>query len=118
MTPIPPEDRDSPRFRSGHAEEGRVAAVIGWALYILSIPSANVLVLVGLLVAYAGRARPTQRGIGLDMEYHPRVSLHRIVRKHGANLPFGVGEALLEALMGENVAEIGHAGPPGTMSAR
>ena len=53
MTSTPPND--GPRFGSGHAEQGKVAAVLGWALYILSIPSANVLVLVGLIVAYAGR---------------------------------------------------------------
>ena len=52
MTPTP--DRE-PRFRSGHPEEGKVAAVIAWALYILSIPSFAVLVLIGLVVAYAAR---------------------------------------------------------------
>lgn len=57
MTPIPP-DRE-PQFRSGHPEEGKVAAVIAWALYILSIPSANLLVIVGLIVAYAGRSSST-----------------------------------------------------------
>lgn len=33
----------------------KVAALAAWALYILSIPSANVLVLVGLVIAYAAR---------------------------------------------------------------
>lgn len=53
MTSTPP--RDEPVFRSGGQGDGKVAALIGWALYILSIPSANILVLVGLVVAYAGR---------------------------------------------------------------
>ena len=65
MTPTSSEDRDGPRFRPGHAEEGKVAAVLGWSLYILSIPSANVLVLVGLVVAYAGRGSAT----GLALEH-------------------------------------------------
>ena len=33
------------------AEEGRPAAAVVWLLYILSIPSAGTLVLVGLIVA-------------------------------------------------------------------
>ena len=53
MTSTPP--RDEPVFRSGGQGDGKVAALVGWALYILSIPSANILVLVGLVVAYAGR---------------------------------------------------------------
>lgn len=53
MTSAPP--RDEPVFRAGGQDDGKVAALVGWALYILSIPSANLLVLVGLVVAYAGR---------------------------------------------------------------
>jgi uncharacterized membrane protein len=54
MTDTPPDAH--PRFRSGgHEAEGKPAALIAWGLYILSIPSANVLVLVGLIVAYAAR---------------------------------------------------------------
>ena len=53
MTSTPP--RDEPVFRSGGSDDGKVAAVLAWGLYILSIPSANVLVLIGLVVAYAGR---------------------------------------------------------------
>lgn len=41
--------------RPGTADDGRVAAIATWALYILSIPSFAVLVLVGLVVAYAAR---------------------------------------------------------------
>lgn len=44
-----------PRFATGHDSEGRPAALIAWGLYILSLPSANLLVIVGLIVAYAGR---------------------------------------------------------------
>ena len=45
-----------PRFAPGHESEGRPAALIAWGLYILSLPSANLLVIVGLIVAYAGRS--------------------------------------------------------------
>ncbi|CAN5375573.1 DUF4870 family protein [soil metagenome] len=48
-----------PRLDTAHTENGKVAAVIAWGLYILSIPSANLLVLVGLVVAYAGRGSAT-----------------------------------------------------------
>lgn len=48
-----------PRLEGGHASEGKPAAIIAWALYILSIPSANLLVIVGLIVAYAGRGSAT-----------------------------------------------------------
>jgi|LauGreDrversion2_5_1035112.scaffolds.fasta_scaffold15542_2 uncharacterized membrane protein len=44
-----------PRFSTGHESEGKPAALIAWGLYILSLPSANLLVIVGLIVAYAGR---------------------------------------------------------------
>ncbi len=47
--------RVEPRFAPGHESEGRPAALIAWGLYILSLPSANLLVIVGLIVAYAGR---------------------------------------------------------------
>jgi len=47
---------DQPRLESGHPAEGKVPAIAAWALYILSIPSANVLVIVGLVVAYAARS--------------------------------------------------------------
>ena len=59
MTETAPEERREPRFQPGHEEEGKVAAVIAWALYILSIPSANLLVIVGLIVAYAGKGSAT-----------------------------------------------------------
>jgi len=59
MADTPPEHGAQPRFQPGHASEGRVPALITWALYILSIPSANVLVLVGLVVAYATRGSAT-----------------------------------------------------------
>ncbi len=63
MSTNPP--RDEPVFRPSGDGDGKVAAVIAWALYILSIPSANVLVLVGLVVAYAGRSSAT----GLPLEH-------------------------------------------------
>lgn len=52
-------DADPARFGAAHPSEGKPAALIAWGLYILSIPSANILVLVGLLVAYAGRGSAT-----------------------------------------------------------
>ncbi|HYC97406.1 hypothetical protein [Brevundimonas sp.] len=64
MTATPPEDRREPRFQPGHEAEGKVPALIAWALFILSIPSANVLVLVGLVVAYA--ARSSASGLALE----------------------------------------------------
>ena len=50
-----PAKVEGPRFAPGHDSEGRPAAMIAWGLYILSLPSANLLVIVGLIVAYAGR---------------------------------------------------------------
>ena len=44
-----------PNFTAGQEPEGKVAALIAWALFILSIPSANMLVLVGLVVSYVAR---------------------------------------------------------------
>ena len=48
-------DAHQPRLGEPHPSQGKPAAIIAWGLYILSIPSANLLVIVGLLVAYAGR---------------------------------------------------------------
>ena len=52
-------DAPQPRLEPGHEAEGKPAALIAWGLFILSIPSANVLVLVGLVVAYAARGSAT-----------------------------------------------------------
>ena len=49
----------TPNFASGQEAEGKVPALIAWALFILSIPSANVLVLVGLVVSYVSRGSAT-----------------------------------------------------------
>ena len=49
----------TPNFTSGQEAEGKVPALIAWALFILSIPSANLLVLAGLIVAYAVRGSAT-----------------------------------------------------------
>ena len=49
-------DRDLHRGQTvAGPSQGKVAALAAWVLFILSIPSANLLVIVGLLVAYAGR---------------------------------------------------------------
>lgn len=58
MSDASPDPRQ-PRLEPGHPSEGKAPAAIAWGLYILSIPSANVLVLVGLVVAYAARASAT-----------------------------------------------------------
>ena len=50
---------DAPRFEAGHASQGKPAAMLAWACYILSIPSVNLLVVVGLIVAYASRGSAT-----------------------------------------------------------
>lgn len=55
MADATPDVPREPRFATGHESEGRPAALIAWGLYILSLPSANLLVIVGLIVAYAGR---------------------------------------------------------------
>ena len=52
-------DNQQPRLEGGHVSEGKPAAIIAWALYILSIPSATMLVIIGLIVAYAGRGSAT-----------------------------------------------------------
>lgn len=46
---------DNPPPFAAHESEGKPGALAAWALFILSIPSANVLVLVGLIVSYAVR---------------------------------------------------------------
>ena len=50
---------DAPDFSTGREPEGKVGALIAWALFILSIPSANVLVLIGLVVSYVTRGTAT-----------------------------------------------------------
>ena len=52
-------DPTQPRLAAGHDSEGKPAALVAWGLYILSIPSANILVLVGLVVSYAARGSAT-----------------------------------------------------------
>lgn len=48
-----------PSYDPSHEAAGKPAAAVAWLLYILSIPSANLLVIVGLLVAYAARSGAT-----------------------------------------------------------
>lgn len=50
---------NEPNFIAGQPSEGKVGALIAWALFILSIPSANLLVLVGLVVSYVTRGTAT-----------------------------------------------------------
>ncbi len=44
-----------PRLAPGSEEEGRPAAAVVWLLYLLAIPSANLLAVIGLIVAYVAR---------------------------------------------------------------
>jgi Predicted membrane protein len=62
---------DQPRLGANHPSESKVAALATWSLYILSIPSANVLVLVGLVVAYA--VRSDARGLSRQ---HVEAQIH------------------------------------------
>ena len=55
MTDAAPESRPEPRYGSSDPEEGRAAAGVVWLLYLLAIPSANLLAVVGVVVAYAMR---------------------------------------------------------------
>lgn len=55
MSETAPDDRREPRFEAGHEAEGKVAAVIAWALFALALPTGWVLALVGVIVAYAAR---------------------------------------------------------------
>ena len=48
-----------PRYGSSDPEEGRAAAGVVWLLYLLAIPSANLLAVVGVVVAYAMRGNAT-----------------------------------------------------------
>jgi len=54
MTVLPPE-RGKPRFNQTHESAGKPAAMIVWVLYVLALPSANLLALVGMLVAVSAR---------------------------------------------------------------
>ena len=58
MTVLPPE-RNQPRFTPGHASAGKPAAMIVWVLYLLALPSANLLAIVGMLVAASARGGAT-----------------------------------------------------------
>ena len=49
----------TPNFTAGQEAEGKVPALIAWALFILSIPSANLFVLVGMVVSYVSRGAAT-----------------------------------------------------------
>ena len=53
-------DQDLHRGQSvAGPSQGKVAALAAWVLFILSIPSANVLVLIGLAVSYVARGTAT-----------------------------------------------------------
>jgi len=48
-----------PQQTTYEPERGRATAFITYSLYLLSIPSAGILALVGLIVAYVGRSEST-----------------------------------------------------------
>ena len=50
---------EQPRLAPGDPEEGRAAAAVVWLLYLLAIPSANLLAVVGVVVAYAAKGSST-----------------------------------------------------------
>lgn len=58
MTVLPPEP-GRPRFNQSHESAGKPAAMIVWVLYVLALPSANLLALVGMLVAVSARGSAT-----------------------------------------------------------
>lgn len=55
MTVSPPPLSRQPKFAPGHASEGKPAATVVWLLYVLALPSANLLAVAGLLVAASAR---------------------------------------------------------------
>ena len=81
MTVLPPE-RDQPRFTPGHASAGKPAAMIVWALYLLALPSANLLAVVGMLVAASARGGATgmaRRHLDRQLKLFWSVALINIV---------------------------------------
>lgn len=58
MTVLSPEP-GRPRFNQSHESAGKPAAMIVWVLYVLALPSANLLALVGMLVAVSARGGAT-----------------------------------------------------------
>ena len=58
MTVLPPEP-GRPRFHQSHESAGKPAAMIVWVLYVLALPSANLLALVGMIVAVSARSGAT-----------------------------------------------------------
>ena len=54
MTVLPPQP-GRPRFNQTHESTGKPAAMIVWALFMLALPSANLLAIVGMLVAASAR---------------------------------------------------------------
>ena len=54
MTVLPPRS-DQPRFTPSHESQGKPAAMIVWILYVLALPSANLLAIVGVVVALSAR---------------------------------------------------------------
>lgn len=58
MTVLPPEPGRT-RFNQTHESAGKPAAMIVWVLYLLALPSANLLAIVGMLVAASARGGAT-----------------------------------------------------------
>lgn len=58
MTVLPPEP-GRPRFNQTHESAGKPAAMMVWALFMLALPSANLLAIVGMLVAASARSGAT-----------------------------------------------------------
>lgn len=58
MTVLPPEP-GRPRFNQTHESASKPPAMIVWVLYVLALPSANLLAIVGMLVAASARGAAT-----------------------------------------------------------
>jgi len=59
MTVSPPPLSPQPKFAPGHASEGKPAAMVVWLLYVLALPSANLLAIAGMLMALSSRGGTT-----------------------------------------------------------
>lgn len=93
MTVSPPPLSPQPKFAPGHASEGKPAAMVAWLLYVLALPSANLLAIAGMLVAASARGSAT----GL-----PRQHMDRQIRLFwsAALLNLALTAACISAIVG------------------
>lgn len=93
MTVSPPPLSPQPKFAPGHASEGKPAAMVVWLLYVLALPSANLLAIAGMLIALSSRGGAT----GL-----PRQHIDRQIRLFwsAALLNLALTAACVSAIVG------------------